>query len=683
MVAHAAHVRQRAGLIVALKSAAHVEALLHGVSPADLALSLEEPLFRVSSSVVRLVLVSAAVCLSSTEMLGQSASEERAPVTVASLRFVGVEAVDETSLREAMRTRGPSWVPFSKKPLYRARDLKDDAGRIRALYVSRGFPEARVSRVVADVDPDERTAAIVVTVEEGAPRLAGRVSFEGFEGVTSRQLDRVRDTSGFTSGSPLDEGWVEAIREGTRHLLREAGHAQAAVHRREDLGDDGAVDVTFVAEAGPRMRMGEVEVVGLDSVDSDVVRRTLAFRPGDDFRESRLDETERALRDLELFDFAYVQPRRDAAVDNHVPIRVTVAEGRHRRVDMSAGYGTEEQARGEVSWRNVNVAGQGRTIGLEGRASSLEWGARASVLEPYVFTRHFSLGGSAQWWYENEPIYDMRTYGGRASLTWQRDTRDLPRSRGALTSAAVSVINDYTRYSVSDFALEDPEYRSQLIALGLDPETGRGQGTLVGLRLQLQRTSVLNPLDAEQGTALTLAVERGGGLLSGDFDYTEVVGEARTYRRGPGRAVVAVRGRAGVISSGDAQGAVPFFKRYFLGGSSSLRGWGRYDVSPLTSSGLPVGGLALLETSAELRMPVWSSLALVGFVDAGNVWRGPGDADLGDLRVSVGPGVRYATPIGPLRLDVGYQLTPIDGLMVRGRPESRRWRIHLSIGQAF
>lgn len=625
----------------------------------------------------------ACLWLHASHGLAQSAAEAPAPVTVASVRFVGVESIDEAGVREVMRTGTPSWVPFSKKPLYSARDLKEDAERIRALYVSRGFPDARVARVVADVDPDERTVAIVITVDEGAPRVAGQVSFEGFEDVPARRLDRVRDRSGFTPGQPLDERWVEALREGSRFLLREAGHATAVVHAREDVGAGGAIDVSLVAEPGPLLQMGDVEVVGLESVDRDVVRRTLAFKPGDAFRESRIDETERALRNLELFDFAYVQPRRDEIVGNHVPVKVTVAEGRHRRVDMSAGYGTEEQARGEVSWRNVNVAGQGRTVGLEGRASSLEWGARATVLEPYVFTRHFSLGGSAQWWYENEPIYDMRTYGGRASFTWQRDTRDLPRLRGALTSAGVTVINDYTRYSVSDFALDDPEYRAQLISLGLNPETGRGQGTLVGLRLQVQRTSVLNPLDAEQGTALTVAVERGGGPLSGDFDYTEVVGEARTYRAVPGGVIVALRGRAGAITSGEAQGAVPFFKRYFLGGSSSLRGWGRYDVSPLTGSGLPVGGLALLETSAEMRVPVWSSLALVGFIDAGNVWRGPRDADLGDLRVNVGPGVRYATPIGPLRLDLGYQLTPIEGLVVRGRPETRRWRIHVSIGQAF
>jgi outer membrane translocation and assembly module TamA len=181
---------------------------------------------------------------------------------------------------------------------------------------------------------------------------------------------------------------------------------------------------------------------------------------------------------------------------------------------------------------------------------------------------------------------------------------------------------------------------------------------------------------------MSVALERAGGVLPGDFTYTELVGDMRVYRPLVGGVVLAARGRAGGISSG-ATAVVPFFKRYFLGGSTSLRGWGRYDVSPLTDSGLPIGGLSLVETSAELRLPVGESLSLVGFVDAGNAWVSPGDIDLGDLRVSIGPGVRYATPVGPVRLDFGYQLTPIEGLVVRGRPEQRQWRVHISIGQAF
>jgi outer membrane protein insertion porin family len=106
-------------------------------------------------------------------------------------------------------------------------------------------------------------------------------------------------------------------------------------------------------------------------------------------------------------------------------------------------------------------------------------------------------------------------------------------------------------------------------------------------------------------------------------------------------------------------------------------------VSPITETGLPIGGLSMLEWSSELRMRTSGNLSFVAFLDAGNVWGRSWQFDLGDLRAAVGPGVRYQTPIGPIRADVGYQLTPIDGLVVNGEPEKRHWRIHFSIGQAF
>jgi outer membrane translocation and assembly module TamA len=128
---------------------------------------------------------------------------------------------------------------------------------------------------------------------------------------------------------------------------------------------------------------------------------------------------------------------------------------------------------------------------------------------------------------------------------------------------------------------------------------------------------------------------------------------------------------------------VPFFKRYFLGGSTSLRGWGRYEVAPLTDSGLPLGGLSLFEGSSEARYRLTSKLSAVAFVDFGGVGLEPWKPTPDGLRVDVGPGLRYQTPVGPVRVDFGYQLTPIDGLVVNGEEEQRHWRVHISIGQAF
>ena len=138
-----------------------------------------------------------------------------------------------------------------------------------------------------------------------------------------------------------------------------------------------------------------------------------------------------------------------------------------------------------------------------------------------------------------------------------------------------------------------------------------------------------------------------------------------------------------ITPPGGDQKFVPFSKKYFLGGATSIRGWGRFEVSPLTGSGLPVGGNSMLAFSSELRAILKVNLGGVLFLDGGNVWKDSWGIKLGDLRYAVGPGVRYQTPIGPIRFDFGYQLNPISGLTVNGQPESRRWRVHFSIGQAF
>jgi outer membrane translocation and assembly module TamA len=103
----------------------------------------------------------------------------------------------------------------------------------------------------------------------------------------------------------------------------------------------------------------------------------------------------------------------------------------------------------------------------------------------------------------------------------------------------------------------------------------------------------------------------------------------------------------------------------------------------LSGFGLPIGGHSFVDFSTEVRMPLWGKLGGVIFLDGGNVWTLPWDFDLNDLRYDAGPGLRYDTPIGPIRVDVGIQLNKIPGLLVNGEPEPRHYRIHFSIGQAF
>ena len=172
--------------------------------------------------------------------------------------------------------------------------------------------------------------------------------------------------------------------------------------------------------------------------------------------------------------------------------------------------------------------------------------------------------------------------------------------------------------------------------------------------------------------------------MPGDYTYWEYTIEGRHYQTLGRLGVLATRARFGTIDGlGAEETSVPFFKRYFLGGSNSLRGWGRYEVAPLSGSGLPLGGHSLIELSSEIRVPLFGRVGMVAFVDAGDVRPESWSLGLDHLRYDVGPGVRYLSPVGPLRIDLAYQLNPIPGLLVEGEPQARRWRIHFAIGQTF
>jgi len=619
------------------------------------------------------------ICLA----LGFAACHEEGTIKVKSLAFDGNSAFEDERLASILMTRKSGWLPWSPRHYFDRDEFDADLRRITAFYADRGYPKARVAGVKVDLDAAKTGVALTVTIDEGPPLIVEAVHQTGFEVLPEDVRGELEGILG-QKDKPRDRDIVRAGRDVGTRLLHENGFARAEVEVGESAGSaPDRVVLIYAATPGPRMTFGEVTVVGLERVTEDVIRRELAFQPGDLYRQSLVKKSQRRLNALQLFELANIDDRpTNTGPASSLPIRITIAEGPPRSLQVGVGYGTEEKARGTVKWTHLNWFGGARVADIDAKWSSIDRGVTFSVLEPYLLRPGLSFQVSGTAWHTEALTYSSDTYGGRAGLIYRIERLAVEAKRYPVRyEIRTGYKNEYLRYGIKEDELTD-QSREELIALGLDPDTGRSSGTLGAIDLSVERISVNEPLAPTRGLILTAQIVHAAPWLGGTYKFDEIVGEARGYAPLGGGAVLAGRFRFGTLSAVDAT-KVPFASRYFLGGSTSLRGWGRFEVSPIDDDGLPIGGRSQVEMSAEARVPVRGPLGMVAFVDAGHVWEDDWEAHPEQLRWDVGFGVRYRTPIGAVRADFGYQLNPIEGLVIDGEPSTHRWRGHFSIGQAF
>ncbi|HEY1910499.1 MAG TPA: outer membrane protein assembly factor BamA [Vicinamibacterales bacterium] len=602
--------------------------------------------------------------------------QDEGTVVVHSLKFNGVHSVDEGRLKGALATKTSSRIPWGKKTFFDRTRFDADLKRVQAFYADRGFPDARVTAFDVKLNDKQDRVDLTVTISEGKPVVVTAVAFSGFDGIPPEHLADLQSKAPLKVGQPRDRQVVVATHDMAVNELKDHGFPYAKVSTGEDDGGDGRqASMTFTAEPGKLAHFGTVEVAGNTSVGDNVIERELTFKPGELFDRSKVQNSQRRLYGLELFQFANVETQDTDQQPEDVPIRVTVAEGNHQRVNFGVGYGTEEKARVDAEYHHVNFLGGARSAGVHVRWSSLDRGVRVDFVQPYFIAPHFSLGLDGQQWYTFTPAYNSITTGGKVNFTHRENPN---------TSWTVSLTNEHDSSTISDTVLNDPTLRSSLIALGLNPDTGEQNGTISSVGIDFQHSTADSLLNAHHGYQLSLHFEDAGTILGGSFNFVNASGDVRQYLPINDNVVLASRLQFGNLRpAGDDEANIPFAKRYFLGGATSVRGWGRFEISPLTESGLPIGGDSLLAFSEELRAALHGNLGAVFFLDVGNVWAKSWAFDLTDLRYAIGPGLRYQTPVGPLRLDFGYQLNPIPNLQVNGEPQTRRWRIHFSIGQAY
>ena len=580
------------------------------------------------------------------EVEAKTAPDDAAPSVPYEVEIRGVE---DRTLRELLQEVSETRRLIDRPPpsLTRLRRrAEDDRARLQRALRSEGYYGATID---LSVDDAAHPVRIVFQVDPGPRYRLREVAIE----VTPPEADLPlpsRRELGIAPGTPAVAQTILNAETALVERARARGYALADAGERRAVVDHDAdaMDLTLRLVPGPLVTFGKIDVVGLKAVEPGFVERRLPWRPGDLITTKRLTEGQRALRETELFSTTRTRLGTTPDDQGRLPVTVAVTESKHRSIEVGGRYRTDEGPGGNVAWVHRNFFGRGERVRLELDASPIAGFLLGSFRKPDVWMRDLALLTEAELAFENPDAYDSRS--ATTSVGLERRFREGMTLVGGIAFTAERV---------------------KEASSGRDDTFG-----LVSLPVSFNWDRSDDRLDPSRGGRLSVENEPfvdtfGSGLAfnKSSVAYTHYV---QVLRRP--RVVLAGRSAVGTLS-GASRADVPANLRFYAGGGGSVRGFRFQEAGELNDENDPLGGRSLFEASGEVRARVTDTIGIVAFVDTGAAFtsRYPDFDD--ELRIGAGPGIRYFSGIGPIRLDVGFP--------VNRRDSDDAFQLYISIGQAF
>lgn len=593
-----------------------------------------------------------------------ASDEPEAPV-VQKVEFRGNRTFNAILLRTVIANRDRSFaetVGLGKQdgfPFDEA-EVRRDAIRLQRFYQRRGFPDVAVR---SDIREGRSPAHRIVrfTITEGPAVVVSGVELiwtdpELGSGLESRRsFRRVRNRQPLQPGRRLERIALPDAEGQFRMALQNLGHAFARAEVRAD-----STHIRVLLDPGPLTYLDSIRVDGHTSVTSGLVRRESGLARGDRFSQTDLGRAQQELFNHHLFRFATVSvPPQDR--DSTVNLVIRVREHPLRSVTATIGLGSEELLRGNATWTHRNPFGNAHSFAVSARASYLEQRLNVDYLIPFVFNTRSSYLVSPFAQRVNEEAYVLYRGGASNSILY-RYSQQLA---GSLT---YELTRNEEFLKTTDRALRD--------------------STLLYNQSSVQVSGYYqeSPFERNEGWSIRPYAEHAGLFGLGTVGFQKASVDVRRYLNVSRAIQLAFRVETGVLFA-DELDRLPANVRFYLGGTNSVRGYDRWQLGPKRAgeNGLvPEGGRAMFGFNTEWRQDVsgWlNGFGLSVFLDGGQVWRRTGDASFDDLAYATGAGIRYSSPVGPIRVDVGYKLNPTQGDL--DTAFLGRWGIHFSIGQAF
>ncbi len=589
-------------------------------------------------------------------------------VFVRDIRFAGNTVFSDRQLKKVMQTKERwflSWLTGRGK--YNKDVLQNDLEAIADQYYNDGYVQVKIDQPKVTLSADKKSMDVLIRVEEGRQFRIGNLDVTG---------DLIESKEKVLSLLKLKKGEIfsrKKLREGVlaiNDLYADKGFAYVNVSPLTRLNiKNRLVDLTLDIEKGIKVHIDRIRIAGNTKTRDKVIRREMPLVEGHLYDASKLRESNRKIKNLGYFDEVNVTTAKGPD-PGHMDVDVHVKEKPTGTFSLGFGYSSVDGPIVQGSVSQNNFLGRGLKLNLAGAFGGKSTTYQVGVLNPYFLDTNITLGFDLYKTRRDWTDYTQKTLGG-----------DIKAGFPVMKNIKAFFIYRYENKEISNI---DPN-------ASLVIRDQAGKSTLSSITATLSRDTTDYRLDPSRGSLASLSMEFAG--LGGTEKFARYELDDRYFFPWKWGTVFSVRGHMGYIQKIGGED-IPIDERFFLGGLDSLRGFRVREVGPRvrTASTVlnPNDGSVVSQSSSydfpggnkdayfnlEYTFPLLKDMGLKGvtFFDTGNAW-GAGEDYFSDMRYSVGFGIRWFSPMGPLRLEWGYNLSPRDG-----EPHSD---LQFSIGRFF
>jgi outer membrane protein insertion porin family len=611
-------------------------------------------------------------------------------VTVEEIAISGNSAFTAKQIKGMMNTRESG--VFRSRP-FREDLLEADVQYITDQYAARGYLSAEARPTVTRI-ADGTKVLVGLKISEGRQTLTGTVSFEGNSAIAEKELFSAVKLH---AGMPFSERSVEEDRYRILSLYSAKGYLYAGVEAEkkphfgavEDVSPE-VVHVTYKITEDRQVRIGRVILRGNVQTKDYVIMRELRPRTGEPYNYEEILRSQQRVYRYGYFNLARFEPVRPAMKEYEKDMLFTVRERPAGAVEFGVGYGDLDRLRGFAEVSHRNLWGTARYASFRVEESDILTRAVFNYQEPWFLGYRLDSRFSLAWSHKSNINQDTREIFYRTRKT--SAAYGVEKTFNGLKTSLTYQYENVENIIINPQAQLAPEDSDRVLISSLSPAV-----------VWDRRDDPFNP---RRGSIHGVIWKEAMKELGSEADFTKLTVQSTWFVPAADYAVIALSGRAGWAWPHEGTLVIPIHERFYLGGSTTVRGFTQDSVGPFRVSvvdgvvtRVPTGGSSMVQLNAELRLTSVGGLGVVFFTDAGNVWTDH-DIRLNDLRASYGIGLRYQTPVGPLRVDYGQKIhrrgatlatdpdtglpvvSPATGLPVVVPGESPG-ELHFNIGHAF